>query len=145
MIIIQIHLNTLLCLVLNDGKIELTLGAHMVLQCTALCCCMNCKQIHHTLVPRQTFVLTQDYEWESRALNLTVPKTPSVADTGMWPLPLLSFSRHPQALHNCLSASDESREQLGKIDKPHALSAWLRAHELTFIVWKWDSFNLAKQ
>lgn len=81
------------------------------LQCTALCSRMNCKQIHHTLVPRQTFVLTQDYEWESRELNLTVPKTPSVADTGMWPLPLLSFSRHPQALHNCLSASDESREQ----------------------------------
>lgn len=113
------------------------------LQCTALCSRMNCKQIHHTLVPRQTFVLTQDYEWESRELNLTVPKTPSVADTGMWPLPLLSFSRHPQALHNCLSASDESREQLGKTDKPHALSAWLR--ELTFILWKWDSFNLAKQ
>lgn len=114
----------------------------MVLQCAALCSRMNCKEIHHTLVTRQTFVLTQDYEWESEALNLTVPKTPSVADTGIWPLLLLSFSRHPQALHNCLSASVESGERLGEKDKPHAPSAWLRAHELTFIVWKWGSFYL---
>lgn len=140
MIIIQIHLNTLLCLMLKAEKIELALGAHKVLQCTALCSRMNCKQIHHTLVPRQTFVLTQDYEWESKALNLTVPKTPSVADTGMWPLPLLSFSWHPQALHNCLSASDESREQLGKTDKPHALSAWLKSTQTNFYCMKMRPF-----
>lgn len=96
-----------------------------------VCCTLQPHELQTNsshMVPWQTLVLTQDYEWESKALNLTVPKTSLVADTGIWPLPLLSFSRHPQALHNCLSASDKSRKQLGKKDKPRAPSAWLRAH-----------------
>lgn len=78
--------------------------------------------------PGRHLFLSLGNEWEYNALNLTVPKALSVAP--VYDLSPLSFSWLSQALHNCLSASGKSREQLGK-DKPHAPSARLGVQRLT--------------
>jgi len=46
--------------------------------CTFAAAWIATRFITHWCPGWQTFILTQDYEWESSALKLTVPKTPSV-------------------------------------------------------------------